>query len=105
MAIYANGGLLGKSAFLLLDVLWFLFTFKAFTAALNKKFDVHRDYMIRSYALTFSAISLRTWKIIMTQLGWVDMSYIYIVDAWLALLVNLLVSEWIVRSFKSNDRI
>lgn len=104
MAIYANGGWMGKSAFLTLDILWFYFTLKAFTTALNRKFDEHRDFMIRSYALTFSAISLRSWKIIMTYTGWVDMAYVYIVDAWLALIVNLLVSEWIVRSKKSNDR-
>jgi hypothetical protein len=30
MGVYANGGLPGKIAFLLLDVLWFLFTLKAF---------------------------------------------------------------------------
>jgi uncharacterized membrane protein len=104
MAIYANGGWMGKSAFLTLDILWFYFTLKAFTTALNGKFDEHRDYMIRSYALTFSAISLRSWKIIMTYTGWVDMAYIYIVDAWLALIVNLLVSEWIVRRNKVSDR-
>lgn len=104
MAIYANGGWMGKSAFLTLDVLWFYFTLKAFTTALNRNFDEHRDYMIRSYALTFSAISLRSWKIIITYTGWVDMAYIYIVDAWLALVINLMVSEWIVRRIKATDR-
>lgn len=98
MAVYANGGAVGKASFILLDILWFLFTLKGFTSALKKDFKKHEDYMIRSYCLTFSAISLRTWKIIMTYLGWVDLDYIYIVDSWLALVLNLILAEWIVRN-------
>lgn len=105
MAIYANGGLAGKMAFLTLDILWFWFTFKAFTAALNKNFKKHRDYMIRSYALTFSALTLRTWKIVMTHLGWVDVHHIYIVDAWLAFIPNLILAEWIIHFIRSSDQI
>ena len=102
MAIYANGGLLGKTAFLLLDCLWFGFTFQALRYAIDRKFVEHRDFMIRSYSLTFSAITLRTWKIILVQTGWMDPSHIYIAEAWLGFLPNLLLAELIIRSKKKN---
>ena len=56
MGVCANGGLPGKTAFLLLDCLWFFFTWKAFMCAKKRRFVDHKNYMIRSYALTFSAI-------------------------------------------------
>src|SRR6201996_500806 len=46
MGIYANGGLPGKTAFLLLDVLWFYLTLKAYTSARNRRFVEHKNYMI-----------------------------------------------------------
>ncbi len=105
MAIYANGGFLGKSAFLLLDCLWFGFTLQALRSAIDRKFDEHRDFMIRSYALTFSAITLRTWKIILTQTGWMDPSHIYVAEAWLGFLPNLLLAEVIIRSKKKSPSV
>ena len=38
MAIYANGGILGKTAFLMLDCLWFGFTLQALRSAIDRKF-------------------------------------------------------------------
>ena len=43
MAIYANGLLPGKTAFLILDILWFFFTYKGWNAAVNKDFKSHRQ--------------------------------------------------------------
>lgn len=37
-------------------------TAKAWQLAKQKKFIEHRNYMMRSYALTVSAITLRAWK-------------------------------------------
>jgi hypothetical protein len=97
MAIYANGELLGKTAFILLDSLWFYFTLMAVMAAKSKDFKMHKNYMIRSYALTLSAISLRTWKIVLVNTTSFDLDTIYIMDAWLGFVPNLLLAEWIIR--------
>lgn len=104
MAFYANGGLIGKTAFLTLDLLWFWFTLKAVTMAKNRNFEKHREYMIRSFALTFSAITLRTWKIIMVHAALIDVKYIYIVDAWLAFIPNLILAEIIIRNYRASVR-
>lgn len=104
MGVYANGGMAGKAAFILLDVLWFAFTCKAFVCALKKDFTGHKDYMIRSYALTFSAITLRTWKIVFSHLFVIKQEQLYIIDAWMGFLPNLMIAEWLIRSKRMRHR-
>lgn len=97
MAIYANGFLPSKIAFCILDCLWFLFTLKAVIAARQKNIKVHKQYMIRSYALTCSAVTLRTWKLILSALFVINPLTLYMIDAWLGFVPNLLFAEWRIR--------
>lgn len=97
MAYYANGLLPSKIAFTILDVLWAWFTYKAVAAARQEKFNAHREYMIRSFALTFSAIMLRTWRIILSNAFHPDPLTLYMIDAWMGFVPNLLLAEWIIR--------
>ncbi|NII25232.1 DUF2306 domain-containing protein [Pseudoflavitalea sp. X16] len=97
MAVYANGLLPSKIAFVILDCLWFWFTYKAVIAARQKRFTEHKQYMIRSYALTFSAITLRMWKLILSNSFTIDPVTLYMIDAWLGFVPNLLLAEWIIR--------
>ncbi|WP_341792749.1 DUF2306 domain-containing protein [Rickettsia endosymbiont of Ceutorhynchus obstrictus] len=96
LAIYANGGLLGKIAFVLLDFLWFVFTYKAFINVREKKFIAHKFNMMRSYALTFSAITLRAWHAILSTTLIISPYKLYIIEAWLGFMPNLLVIEFII---------
>lgn len=96
MAIYANGGLPSKIAFLLLDGLWFWFTLKAVLEIKRGHAAQHRDYMTRSYALTFSAVTLRTWRSIFTACTLFDAATIYRIDAWMGFVPNLLLAEWLI---------
>lgn len=96
MGVYANGGIIGKTAFILLDILWFAFTFKAFLFAKKRKFNLHKEYMIRSYALTLSALSLRAWKMVFVTLTPLDYETIYRIDAWLGFGLNLIIAELII---------
>ncbi len=97
MAFYANGFLPTKIAFIILDSLWFLFTLKAVMAVKKGDIKTHRQYMIRSYALTCSAVTLRLWKIVFTNLTALDPVTIYMIDAWMGFVPNLLMAEWIIR--------
>ena len=99
MAIYANGLLPSKIAFMILDILWFYFTLKGWQAALNKKIALHRQWMIRSFALTFSAITLRSWRMILEPFIQNELS-IYMMDAWLGFVPNLIFAElWIRKAY------
>jgi uncharacterized membrane protein len=97
MALYANGGWPSKTAFVLLDCLWCWCTWKAVAAARQRRFTEHKQYMIRSYALTFSAITLRSWKIVLLNTFHPDPLHLYMIDAWMGFVPNLLLAEWLIR--------
>lgn len=97
MALYANGGTTSRIAFVLLSILWWWFTYKALVLVKQKKFQQHRIFMIRSFALTLSAITLRCWKVILSsnfELGPMDE---YRIIAWLGWGLNLLIAELYIR--------
>lgn len=96
LAVNANGGLVSKVAFSLLGILWCYFTAMAWVYARRKQFIQHRHFMIRSYALTLSALTLRLWKPVLLSLTSLDTYTIYQVDAWLGFGLNLLIAEWII---------
>jgi len=105
MGFYANGGTLSRIAFVLLAALWLYFTAIAFVKAKQKDFRAHRAYMIRSYALTLSALTLRAWKYAITNTMQVPPMDVYRVVAWAGWGINLLVAEWILwRERKTRGR-
>ncbi|HMK24812.1 MAG TPA: DUF2306 domain-containing protein [Chitinophagaceae bacterium] len=102
MAVHANGGLPGKIAFIILDLLWFWFTLKAFLEIRKGNITQHKKYMIRSYALTFSAITLRVWKPVLSSLFIISPETLYIIQAWIGFVPNLFLAEWLIRRQKRN---
>jgi len=104
MAVYANGEMVGKTAFVVLDCLWFAFTWRAYAMARRREFASHKNWMIRSYALTLSAIMLRTWKIILSHSLVIDPGSYIRFDAWMGFVPNLLVAEWMIRRKKMGKR-
>lgn len=96
MGFYANGGLLSRVAFVLLAALWIFFTAMALVKARQKDFRSHRYYMIRSYALTLSALTLRAWKYAITNTMSLPPMDVYRVVAWAGWGINLLVAEWMI---------
>jgi uncharacterized membrane protein len=106
MALYANGGWTSQVAFTLLAVLWLYTTGMALYLARKGKYKEHQYYMMRSYALTLSALTLRAWK---WAINAVDDDLppmdVYRAVAWLGFVPNLLVVEWWIskRMGKSNS--
>jgi uncharacterized membrane protein len=96
MAYYANGLLPSKIAFTILDCFWFWFTLKAVIAARKRNIGQHKRFMIRSFALTFSAITLRSWKIVLANVFHPDPLTLYMIDAWIGFVPNLLLAEWLI---------
>lgn len=102
MAFYANGHLLSRIAFVTLDCLWFWFTLKAFLEIRKGNIKAHKQFMIRSYALTFSAITFRTWKIVLSGMFVLDPVTLYMIQAWIGFVPNLLFAEWLIRKQKKK---
>jgi len=102
MAVYANGLWPSRAAFVILDCLWFYFTWRAVRAARQKRIPEHKEFMLRSYALTFSAITLRTWKIILLNTFHPDPLSLYMIDAWMGFVPNLILIEWLIRKKRNR---
>jgi len=98
MGFYANGGIPSRIAFVSLALLWIFFTAMALIKARQKNFKAHRRYMIRTYALTLSAITLRAWKYALTNSFELPPMDVYRSVAWLGWVVNLIVAEYIIRT-------
>ncbi|MFB9076939.1 DUF2306 domain-containing protein [Flavobacterium procerum] len=94
IGLFANGGFYSKISFCILSVLWFYFTLKGFTTIKNKKISLHKAFMLRSFALTFSAITLRLWKVILVNLFHPAPMDVYQIIAWLGWIPNLLIIEY-----------
>lgn len=102
IGLHANGGLYSKISFVTLAILWFYFTLKGFISIKNKQILQHKSYMLRSFALTFSAITLRFWKVILVYLFHPSPMDVYQIIAWLGWIPNILIVEYyIYRNYKS----
>ena len=96
MGIYANGGLPSKISFVTLAVLWITFTVAAFVKAKNGDYAAHRNFMMRSYALTLSALTLRAWKWSITNSFEMPPMDVYRAVAWLGWVPNLAIAEFLI---------
>ena len=97
MARLAYGGLPAQLGFAALAVLWLFSGFMAYKHIRNKQIESHRHWMMRNYALTFAAVTLRLWQTVF-QITGVDFTIGYMTVAWLSWVPNLLVAEWMVRN-------
>lgn len=96
IGMYANGGLSSKIAFCLLSVLWIIFTVIALLKILKKQVLLHRVWMMRSFSLALSAITLRAWKYILVLAFHPKPMDVYQIVAWLGWTLNLLVAELLI---------
>lgn len=93
IGFYANGEFIAQSAFITLGVLWWIFTVVAVVKIKQKNFVAHRNFMLRSYALAVSALTLRAWKVVLVFLFHPAPMDVYQIIAWLGFIPNLLLVE------------
>lgn len=92
LAWYAEGGISGRLGFGTLVALWALTTAEGVRAARARDYALHRAWMIRSFALTLSAVTVREWQF---WLGIYLPPHVDInsITAWMGWLPNLLIAE------------
>jgi uncharacterized membrane protein len=98
MAWKANGGAAAKASFVLLSLLWWMYTFAAYMLIRKGKVKGHLEYMTKSYALTLSAITLRLYTFFMPALLHLRGQEAYVTVAWLSWVPNLLLAELLLGS-------
>ena len=101
MATIAEGGLITELGFGMLAVLWLATAIMAIIRIRQRNISAHRAWMIRNYALTLSAVTLRFY-LPASLASNIDFLTAYMVIAWMCWVPNLIIAEWF---FVRNDPI
>ncbi|MEU1880919.1 DUF2306 domain-containing protein [Streptosporangium sp. NPDC020072] len=99
-ATFSLSGFSIQVAFYLLVVAWLYTLAEAYRSIRRGDVQLHRIWMIRNYALTFAAVSLRVYLAVGLQLkqSFVSLPFDEIYDAsgWASILVNVVVAEYFI---------
>lgn len=97
MAFHAWGGWIARSGFFVMAVLWLATTWQAYATIRRGEVSAHRVWMLRNYALTFAAVTLRLEGPLLGVAG-VSELLSYQIIAWSCWVLNLIVVElWLRR--------
>jgi len=92
-AVVSLGGLVAHTGFFLFSLCWLGTAGLGLAAILRREIPVHREWLVRCYALTFAAVTLRIWLPVLTVAsGSFDEAYRTV--SWLSWVPNLMVAEW-----------
>ncbi len=97
LAMRSFGGLVTHFGFGLMAVFWLGTTLNAYYHIRRGDFITHRLWMLRSYALTLAAVTLRIY-LPLSQAAGIEFEPAYQVISWLCWVPNLLVVEWFILS-------
>lgn len=92
MAFYAFGGIASRLGFACLASAWLYTGYRAYSAIYAGGVAAHRRLMVRNYALTLAAVTLRLWLLVSVVSG-VPFEVAYPVVAWLCWAPNLVAAE------------
>jgi uncharacterized membrane protein len=95
LAPISQHGLVTHVGFGLLAILWLVATATAYLRIRSGDVRAHRRWMIRSYALTFAAVTLRIY-LPLSAIAGISFPDAYQVVAWLCWVPNLVVAEWLI---------
>jgi hypothetical protein len=98
----AYGGLPSSIGFGLLAILWVSSTMTAYVCIRRGRVDLHRKWMLRSYSLTFAAVTLRIWLPLSVIAG-LPYGPSYVAISWLCWVPNLIFVEWFVLTRPSYE--
>ena len=102
IAFAASAGVIAQMGFATLGFLWLYTTAKAFLAIKKRNIAEHQNWIIRSYALCFGAVTLRLWMPLFLGALGMSFDFAYPIIAWISWVPNLLVAEWIIRRAKPH---
>jgi len=97
LALGSTAGPVASAGFAIPAVLWAVFTWLAWRAAVEGRFANHRVWMLRSYAIVSTALTLRLMLPAAGLLGY-DFYPAYRVIAWAAWITNLVLFEIYIRT-------
>ena len=101
LALGATAGPIAGAGFAMLALLLSVFTYFGLRTALERRFAEHREWMLRSYAMTATAITLRLMIPASMLLGF-EFVPAYQVIAWISWMTNLALVEYYIRRSRTS---
>lgn len=89
----AFGGRVSVAGFTLLALLWLYTGYRAYGTVRQGDYRGHRNWMVRNYALTLAAVTLRLYVPLSVVAG-LEFGKAYPIIAWLCWVPNLALAEW-----------
>lgn len=96
LAPLAYGGWVSTFGFGVLALLWLYTGARAYGAIRKRRVAEHEWWMIRNYALTFAAVTIRLY-LPLSRVAGIDFDIAYPAISWLCWIPNLVVVEWWMR--------
>ena len=93
---FAFGGTFNQIGFAVLAVLWLTTGYLAYRTIRRGDIAAHRQWMLRNFALTFAAVTLRLYLGVFSASG-IPFETFYAWLGWLCWVPNLLFIEWHIR--------
>jgi hypothetical protein len=104
LAVVSEEGLPTHLGFGMLAALWFFTGFEAYLQIRRGDIAAHREWMIRNFALTLAAVTLRNYMPLMLFALHCSFCQSYIAVSWLCWVPNLLLAEWMIRRRRVLER-
>jgi hypothetical protein len=95
IALFASGGIICTLGFGGLAIAWFFTVSMAYSRIIKRDIKQHENWMIRNYALTFAAVTLRVY-LPLSQIMHIEFIEAYRVISWICWVPNLIVAEMII---------
>ena len=102
MATLSYGGFVTDLGFGSLAICWLFTGGMAFHRIRHKQIQWHQEWMIRNFALTFAAVTLRLWLPIFIISLKGDFEPAYQAVSWFCWVPNLMIAEWIIQRQRSK---
>ena len=97
MSFNTDGNFNFRTALTVQSCLWWYFTYTAYWSVIHRDFVGHRHFMVRSFALTLSIITLRLWAVDVTAYFEQPPINLDPITPWLGFIPNALIAEWWIR--------
>ncbi|HEY8593379.1 MAG TPA: DUF2306 domain-containing protein [Sphingomicrobium sp.] len=97
LSLGTTAGPIAGAGFALMAILWPVLTALGIKAAIDGRFEDHRAWMIRSYALTAAALTLRLMLPFAGLVLAIPFTPAYRVIAWISWMTNLAIAEFYLR--------
>lgn len=98
MSLFINRGPVVQASFIFQCSLWFVFTWLAYVRIRQRDIQSHRQWILRSFALTLAAITLRVYVFLGSWSFDLAQPTAYGTIAWLSWVPNLLICEMYLRT-------